>query len=123
MFGTLCYPIQALPEQLSVATGQDYDMEKIYQVGMRIYTMRHAFNLREGINPLTRNVPGRMIGDPPLKEGNVRDITVDYKLLLKEFLEQIGWDTATSVPGDDTLHKLDLDFLIEDLKNADVPAA
>jgi aldehyde:ferredoxin oxidoreductase len=106
-----------------VATGQDYDMEKIYEVGMRIYTMRHAFNLREGINPLTRNVPGRMIGDPPLKEGNVRDITVDYKLLLKEFLEQIGWDTATTVPGDETLRKLDLDFLIEDLKNADVPAA
>jgi aldehyde:ferredoxin oxidoreductase len=122
MFGTLCYPIQALPEQLSVATGQDYDMEKIYEVGMRIYTMRHAFNLREGINPLTRNVPGRMIGDPPLKEGNVRDITVDYKLLLKEFLEQIGWDTATTVPGDDTLRKLDLDFLIDDLKKANVPA-
>ena len=123
MFGTLCYPIQALPEQLSVATGQDYDMQKIYEVGMRIYTMRHAFNLREGLNPLTRNVPGRMIGDPPLKEGNVRDITVDYKLLLKEFLEQIGWDTATSVPADDTLRKLDLDFLIDDLKKADVPAA
>jgi aldehyde:ferredoxin oxidoreductase len=123
MFGTLCYPIQALPEQLSAATGQDYDMEKIYEVGMRIYTMRHAFNLREGLNPLTRNVPGRMIGDPPLKEGNVRDVTVDYKLLIKEFLEQIGWDTATTVPGDQTLRKLKLEFLIEDLKKANVPAA
>ncbi|MCP4627853.1 MAG: aldehyde ferredoxin oxidoreductase family protein [bacterium] len=123
MFGTLCYPIQALPEQLSAATGQDYDMEKIYEVGMRIYTMRHAFNLREGLNPLTRNVPGRMIGDPPLKEGNVRDVTVDYKLLIKEFLKQIGWDTATTVPGDETLRKLELEFLIEDLKKANVPAA
>ncbi|CAB1057654.1 Tungsten-containing aldehyde:ferredoxin oxidoreductase (EC [Olavius sp. associated proteobacterium Delta 1] len=119
MFGTLCYPIQSLPEQLSVATGQEYDMEKIYQIGMRIYTMRHAFNLREGLNPLTRNVPGRMIGDPPLKEGNVRDITVDYKLLIKEYLEQIGWDTSTSVPTDETLRKLDLDFLIEDLRKVD----
>jgi aldehyde:ferredoxin oxidoreductase len=123
MFGTLCYPIQALPEQLSAVTGQDYDMAKIYEVGMRIYTMRHAFNLREGLNPLTRNVPGRMIGDPPLKEGNVRDITVDYKLMAKEFLEHIGWDTATSVPGDETLRKLDLEYLIDDLKKADVPAA
>ena len=34
MFGSLCYPIQTLPEQLSAATGQDYDMEKIYEVGM-----------------------------------------------------------------------------------------
>jgi aldehyde:ferredoxin oxidoreductase len=122
MFGSQCYPIQTLPEQLSAVTGQDYDMENIYQVGMRIYTMRHAFNLREGLNPLTRNVPGRIIGEPPLKEGNVRDVTVDYKLLINEFLEHIGWDTATTVPADETLRKLDLEFLIEDLKKADVPA-
>ena len=122
MFGSQCYPIQTLPEQLSAVTGQDYDMEKIYEVGMRIYTMRHAFNLREGLNPLTRNVPGRIIGDPPLKEGNVRDVTVDYKLLINEFLEHIGWDNASTVPGDETLRKLDLEFLIDDLKNADVPA-
>ncbi len=123
MFGALCYPLQFLPEQLSAVTGQDFDMEKIYEVGMRIYTMRHAFNLREGLNPLTRNVPGRMVGDPPLKEGNVRDITVDYKLMLKEFLTQIGWNTATTVPADETLQKLDLGFLIADLKKANVPAA
>lgn len=122
MFGALCYPLQFLPAQLSAVTGRDYDMEKIYEVGMRIFTMRHAFNLREGLNPLTRNVPGRMVGDPPLKEGNVRDITVDYKVMIKEFLEQIGWDTSTSVPTDATLHKLGLDFLIEDLKSVDVPA-
>jgi len=123
MFGTLCYSVQSLPEQLSAVTGQDYNMEKIYEVGMRIYTMRHAFNLREGLNPLKRNVPGRMIGDPPLKEGNVRDITVDYKLLIEEFLEQIGWDPSTAVPGDEALQKLGLDFLIDDLKKVDVPAA
>jgi aldehyde:ferredoxin oxidoreductase len=122
MFGTLCYPIQSLPEQLSAVTGQHYDMAKIYEAGMRIYTMRHAFNLREGLNPLARNVPGRMIGEPPLKEGNVRDVTVDYKLLISEFLEQIGWDTATTVPADKTLQKLGLEFLIEDFRKINVPA-
>jgi aldehyde:ferredoxin oxidoreductase len=122
MFGTLCYPIQFLPEQLSAVTGRNYDMKKVYEVGMRIFTMRHAFNLREGLNPLTRNVPGRMVGDPPLKEGNVKDITVDYKLMLSEFLIHIGWDTATTVPADETLQKLDLGFLIADLAKVNVPA-
>ncbi len=116
MFGSLSYPVQTLPEQLSMVTGQAYDMEKVYEVGMRIYTLRHAFNLREGINPLGRSVPGRIIGDPPLKEGNVRDVTVDYKLMVREFLEHIGWDTATTVPGKETLRKLDLEFLIDDLR-------
>ena len=122
MFGTLCYPIQIVPEQLSKVTGQDYDMAKVYEVGMRIYTLRHAFNLREGLNPLKRDVPGRMVGEPPLLEGNVRDVTVDYKLMIKEFLEEIGWDTTTTIPGDDTLRKLGLADLIEDLKKADIPA-
>jgi aldehyde:ferredoxin oxidoreductase len=116
MFGSLCYPVQTLPEQLSMVTGQAYDMEKIYEVGLRIYTLRHAFNLREGLNPLSRNVPGRIIGDPPLKEGNVRDVTVDYKLMAREFLEYIGWDTGTAIPAEETLRKLDLEFLIEDLR-------
>jgi aldehyde:ferredoxin oxidoreductase len=99
-----------------MVTGQAYDMEKIYEVGLRIYTLRHAFNLREGLNPLSRNVPGRIIGDPPLKEGNVRDVTVDYKLMAREFLEYIGWDTGTAIPAEETLRKLDLEFLIEDLR-------
>jgi aldehyde:ferredoxin oxidoreductase len=63
------------------------------------------------------------VGDPPLKEGNVRDITVDYKLMLSEFLTHIGWDTATTVPAEETLQKLDLGFLIADLAKANVPAA
>jgi len=116
MFGTLSYPLRSLPEQLMAVIGEPYDLEKIYEVGMRIYTMRHAFNLREGINPLTRNVPGRMIGDPPLKSGNVKDITVDYKTLVTEFLERIGWDTQTTIPSEATLRKLDMEFLIDEMK-------
>ena len=66
-------------EQLLAATGDAWDMERIVTTGTRIYTMRHAFNLREGLNPLARNMPGRIVGEPPLKAGNVKDITVDYR--------------------------------------------
>ena len=83
--------------------------------------MRHAFNLREGLNPLTRHVPGRMVGEPPLDEGNVRDVTVDYKTLIREFLEAIGWDTDTAVPSDETLQKLGMQFLVDDMKKVSVP--
>ena len=120
MFGYLSYPWQAIPDQLSAATGQQYDMERIVETGVRIFTMRHAFNLREGINPMTRNMPGRIVGEPPLKEGNVKDITVDYKTMAVEFLQELGWDINTTVPSDDSLQKLGLDFLIEDMKRAPV---
>jgi aldehyde:ferredoxin oxidoreductase len=120
MFGYLSYPWQAIPDQLSAATGQQYDMERIVETGVRIFTMRHAFNLREGINPMKRNMPGRIVGEPQLKEGNVKGITVDYKTMAVEYLQELGWDINTTVPSEDSLRKLGLDFLIEDMKRVPV---
>jgi aldehyde:ferredoxin oxidoreductase len=121
MFGYLSFPYHALHEQLSAVTGWDFDDQAILKTGERIYTMRHLFNLREGHNPLTRNVPGRMIGDPPLTEGNVKNVTVDLKLLLSELLKVLDWDPVTSVPSDARLHELGLDFAIQDKQGWKLP--
>jgi aldehyde:ferredoxin oxidoreductase len=123
MFGYLSYPIQSIPEQLSAATGWKFDMDSIVETGLRIFTMRHAFNLREGLNPLTRNMPGRIVGDPPLSEGNVKNITVDLKTMSREYLEFIGWDVDSTIPGDESLRKLGMEFLIDDMKKVNVPKA
>ena len=120
LFGYLSYPIESLPTQMSAIMGGQYDLEKLYETGMRIYTMRHAFNLREGLNPLTRNVPGRLVGEPPLKEGNVKNVTVDYKGLIKEFLAYIDWDTQTTVPSPEALKRLGMDFLLDDMRKVKV---
>ena len=64
LFGYLSYPFQAVLDQLSAATGDPWDLERVVTTGTRIYTMRHAFNLREGINPLSRNMPGPARGRP-----------------------------------------------------------
>ena len=122
MFGYLSYPAQCIPDQLSAVTGWPFDMEEVYKTGKRIGTIRHAFNLREGHNPLTRNVPGRLVGEPPLKEGNVKNITVDYKNLNREFLEFYGWDPHTTIPSEAALRELGMDFLVEESKSWDVPA-
>jgi aldehyde:ferredoxin oxidoreductase len=122
LFGYLSYPVQCLPDQLAAVTGWEFDMDEVYRAGMRIGTIRHAFNLREGHNPLTRNVPGRLVGEPPLSEGNVKGVTVDYKTLHREYLEACGWDVHTTIPTEDALRDLGMEFLIEDRKGWDVPA-
>jgi aldehyde:ferredoxin oxidoreductase len=122
MFGYLSYPIQAIPEQLAAVTGWEFNMDDLFKTGMRIYTMRHAFNLREGINPLARNVPGRLVGEPPLTEGNVKGVAVDYRTLIAEFLEFVGWDGRTTVPSEKSLRNLGMEFLIDDMSRASVPA-
>jgi aldehyde:ferredoxin oxidoreductase len=115
MFGFLSYPIDSIPDQLTAVTGWNFDLDEVFKTGLRIFTMRHAFNLKEGINPLKRNMPGRLIGNPPLSEGNVKGVTVDYKTLSKEFLAFIGWDTGTTVPTPATLEKLGMAFLKSDM--------
>jgi len=60
-------------------------------------------------------MPRRIIGDPPLKEGNVKDITVDNITLSTEFLNELGWDTQTTIPSDKSLRNLGMDFLLEDM--------
>jgi aldehyde:ferredoxin oxidoreductase len=122
MFGYTCFQLQSLPEQLSAVTGWEFDLEEVYRTGMRIATIRHAFNLRDGHNPLTRNVPGRLVGEPPITVGNVRDVTVDYRTMLREFLEYIGWDTQTTVPSEESLRRLGMEFLIADISDVQVAA-
>jgi aldehyde:ferredoxin oxidoreductase len=122
MFGYLSYPAQCIPDQLSAVTGWEFDLDEVYKTGKRIGTIRHAFNLREGHNPLTRNVPGRLVGEPPLTEGNVKNITVDYKNLNREFLEFYGWDPQTTIPSEESLRELGMEFLIEERKKWEVPA-
>ena len=121
MLGYLSYPFQAIPAQLAATTGWEFDMDSIVETGLRIFTMRHAFNVREGINPLARNMPGRIVGDPPLSEGNVKNISVDLKTMSQEYLKFIGWDVDSTIPGDESLRKLGMEFLIDDMKKAKVP--
>jgi aldehyde:ferredoxin oxidoreductase len=123
LFGYLSYPFQAVMDQLSAATGEAWDLERIVSAGTRIFTMRHAFNLREGLNPLAREMPGRLVGTPPLTEGNVRGVTVDHRALAREFLERLGWDTRTSVPGESSLKALGMEFLVKEVSGFKLPAA
>jgi aldehyde:ferredoxin oxidoreductase len=122
LFGYLSFDAHSVPDQLSAVTGWDYDLDEVYHAGMRIGTMRHAFNLREGHNPLTRNVPGRLVGEPALTEGNVKGITVDYKTMNREYLELCDWDLHTTVPSESSLRDLGMEFLIPDAQAWDVPS-
>jgi aldehyde:ferredoxin oxidoreductase len=122
LFGYLSYDFDSVPDQLTAVTGWDFDMEEVLRTGMRIGTMRHAFNLREGHNPLTRNVPGRLIGDPPIDKGELEGVTVDIETLNREYLARCGWDAHTTIPSEQTLRDLGMAFLVEDSKGWDVPA-
>jgi len=97
----------------NAATGWGMGMDEVMETGARIQTLRLCFNIREGINPLDIKLHSRMIGQPPMKEGPVADVTVDIDSLASEYRKAMGWDPATGHPKEDTVARLGLKELVK----------
>jgi aldehyde:ferredoxin oxidoreductase len=95
-------------------TGWDFGAEEEKQTGLRIFNMRHAFNVREGFKPSDYQLPKRSVGEPPIEAGPLEGITIDYKALIDNFFEAIEWDKTTGKPSRSSLEKLGgMDDVIE----------
>jgi aldehyde:ferredoxin oxidoreductase len=70
--------------------GWDMTAEELMDAGKRIQVARHLFNYKAGVNPWEVSPNGRMVGNPPLGRGPTGDVSVDYKTLVKEYLEEVG---------------------------------
>ena len=123
LFGVSAFGYKVLLEQLRVVTGwKDMSDEDFLRMGERIGVIRHAFNLREGLNPLARNIPGRLVGQPPLAAGPLKGVTLDHVTQIRAYLKEVDWDPETTVPSPAALRALGLEGLILDLQRANVPA-
>ena len=83
--------------------------------GERIANIRHAFLLREGINPRELKVHGRIIGRPPFKEGPLAGVTSDIETQIDETLKALDWDSVTTKPSKKKLLELGLDDVAREL--------
>jgi aldehyde:ferredoxin oxidoreductase len=100
--------INDLIEAFRTVTGWDFTKEEMIKTGVRIETMKQAFNAREGIKTPWKH-HDRMIGRPPKKVGPRAGETLDPEELSKEYYEAMGWDTKTGKPGKQALLDLGLD--------------
>ncbi len=96
-----------LPELISSVTGWDFKVSELLKTGLRIQTMRHLFNVREGLTVKDFTIPKRF--KKAQKIGPVAGITVDFDSLRRRYFEGMGWDTETGVPTRQTLRELGLD--------------
>ncbi len=92
-------PGVTLAKIIAATTGWDYGLDELLKTGDRIGTMRHVFNLREGLNPLQNFIHGRIYGNPPLKEGPLADVTSDLEAEAYWHLGQLDWDRITTKPS------------------------
>jgi aldehyde:ferredoxin oxidoreductase len=115
-FLVMAYPhLDNFKEFMKAATGWDLSTEEILKVGERIYTLRQAFNVREGLNALQFKVPPRIAGIPPKTHGPLKGITLDEPGMDREWLVELDWDPVTAKPNKKKLLELGLDDVAQAL--------
>ena len=116
LFMYICLPdAKVVTEFISAVTGWDVTMDELIKTGERITNIRHAFNIREGLNPLQFKVPDRLLGKPPLKEGPLAGIVIDEDTMIKEYLAAMDWDPKTAKPSKKKLQELGLEDVAKEL--------
>jgi aldehyde:ferredoxin oxidoreductase len=99
-------------ELTHAVTGWELTPHEMMATGERIATLRHLFNLREGIcNPRDFRLPGRAMGSPPLEDGPTEGVTLDMETMVQSYVDFMDWDHQTGVPSHNKLAQLGLDDL------------
>ena len=100
---------------LSAITGWDIDLDEFLTAGERAMNLRQVFNIREGINPKSFKLSNRLLGIPPVDNGKISGITIDFDSMVSEFYREMDWDFNTNLPNKEKLEKLNLSWLIKDI--------
>jgi aldehyde:ferredoxin oxidoreductase len=108
-------PADTVPRFLSVITGWDLSGEEISMAGQRIAAIRQAHNVREGLTPKDFRIPDRVVGNPPLTDGPLANVTVDVDTMVYEFYKAMDWDSETGKPSKKKLLELGLKDIAEEL--------
>jgi aldehyde:ferredoxin oxidoreductase len=120
LFGTSVGGPMPLTEWINAATGWDLTSDDYLVIGERIQLLRHAFNVREGLNPVRDfKLHDRAWGNPPFDKGPHKKITIDMDTMSKSFYEAMRWDINTGKPEIDHLRQMGLEDVSQVLHEKD----
>lgn len=99
---------------INAVTGFNYSLQEFNALGLRIFTMRHAFNLREGLRRKDFTLSKRMIEGPEV--GPLAGVNVDVERLADNLYNALGWNTENAVPSKEALDLLGgMEFIYGDI--------
>ena len=102
-------------KDVRTVTGHYYILDGLLKTGERISNLRHAFNLREGINPLQFKVPARVLGKPAQADGPLAGVTIDQESQIRGYLKAMDGDLVTCKPSKAKLEELGLSDIASSL--------
>ena len=108
-------PFNRAAEIAEAATGFHFTEEAMFEIGERIINLERAYLVREGIRRKDDYLPARFLKEP-LPDGYSKGAIFEIEPMLNEYYAERGWDLNTGIPKAEKLRKLDLAYVIEDLK-------
>ena len=94
---------------LNAATGTNWTVDQVLEIGDRIYNIERMFNKAAGMKPEDDRLPKRLLQEP-IVNGPSKGMTSQLPITLPQYYEARGWVNA--FPTDETLKKLGLDECI-----------
>jgi aldehyde:ferredoxin oxidoreductase len=93
-------------EWLNSVTGWKKTAEQYMEIGRRIQTLRQAFNVKHGVEPRSFRPSPRSLGLPPQSRGANKGRSVDLGPMIRDYYEELGWETETGHPTAATMDAL-----------------
>lgn len=106
VFTTFAWTLEDIAPQVDAACEGGWSVDKMLQVGERIWNLERQFNLAAGFTAADDNLPKRLLRDAA-KTGPAKGLTVGLDKMLPEYYQLRGW-TREGVPTDETLARLGL---------------
>jgi aldehyde:ferredoxin oxidoreductase len=104
-----------IADLLKAATGWDFTGEEALTLGHRVVNLLRVFNLRHGITA-DLEMPSRRYGSAPIDGPHQgKTIAPVWREAVQNYYKLMGWDTETSKPLPETLKRLGLENLINDV--------
>ena len=101
----------------SAHLGKEISPRDVMEVGERIQTLMKVYIVREGFTRRDDAWPRRFY-DEPIQDGARKGTTLREEVmdrLVSEFYSQMGWDPDSGRPTQETLRRLGLEHLIQDI--------
>ena len=109
LFTSFAMGAQEYTDLLNAATGTNWTVEEVLEIGDRIYNIERMFNKAAGMKPEDDRLPKRLLNDP-IVNGPSKGMVSQLPLTLPQYYEARGWVNA--FPTEETLKKLGLDECI-----------
>lgn len=104
VFTTFAWTLEDIAPQVDSAVEGNWTVDKMLEVGERIWNMERIFNNKAGFTAADDNLPKRLLKDAA-KTGPAKGLVAGLDKMLPEYYDLRGW-TNDGVPTNETLERL-----------------